>query len=111
MSVFCLFSLIWTIDYSSGSGPKRALYIHSASHYLLSTYYIIKHCAEVDTKMKIYGLYSSAQSLAQEFSMYNEKVHSEISSHSYVEDQRERVGNQVIMPGIETKAREASQTR
>lgn len=31
--------------------------------------------------------------------------------YSYVEDQRERVGNQVIMPGIETKAREASQTR
>ena len=51
--------------------------------------------------MKRYGLYSSAQSLVQEFSMYNEKVHSEISSDSYMEDQRERVGNQVTMPGIE----------
>lgn len=102
---YTLFTLIWTTDFSSGWAPMGILYIQSASHYLLS-YYIIKHCAEADTRMEIYGPCSSVQNVIEELSMYNEKVHSEMSSN-----QRERVHNRATVHGMEIRAREAFQTR
>lgn len=103
-----LYSLHYDLDYRLLfwlGAPMGILYIQSASHYLLS-YYIIKHCAEVDTRMKIYGPCSSVQNVIEELSTYNEKVHSEMNSN-----QRERVHNQAIVHGMEIKAREAFQTR